>query len=67
MKVIFHPRFYEVYTSDPAAAPGRMEPMVKALEKEFEFIEPGPASEQRPRESPRKESHSICEKGPSGL
>ena len=25
MKVIFHPRFYEVYTSDPAAAPGRME------------------------------------------
>jgi len=46
MKVIFHPRFYEVYTSDPAAAPGRMEPMVKALEKEFEFIEPGPASER---------------------
>ena len=44
MKVIFHPRFYEVYTSDPAAAPGRMEPMVKALEKEFEFIEPEPAS-----------------------
>ena len=46
MKVIFHPRFYEVYTSDPAAAPGRMEPMVKALEKEFELIEPAPASER---------------------
>jgi len=46
MKVIFHPRFYEVYTSDPAAAPGRMEPMVKALEKEYEFIEPEPASER---------------------
>ena len=46
MKVIFHPRFYEVYTSDPAAAAGRMEPMVKALEKEFEFVEPGPASER---------------------
>src|SRR4030042_6825480 len=46
MKVIFHPRCYEVYTSDPAAAPGRMEPMVKAREKEFEFIEPGPASER---------------------
>jgi acetoin utilization deacetylase AcuC-like enzyme len=45
MKVIFHPRFYEVYTSDPAAAAGRMEPIVKALEKEFEFIEPEPASE----------------------
>ena len=46
MKVIFHKRFYEVYTSDPAAAPGRMEPMVKALEKEFEFVEPEPASER---------------------
>jgi acetoin utilization deacetylase AcuC-like enzyme len=44
MKIIFHPRFYEVYTSDPASASGRMEPMVKALEKEFEFIEPEPAS-----------------------
>src|SRR4030042_4596511 len=46
MKVIFHPRFYEVYASDPAAAAGRMEPMVMALEKEFEFIEPEPASER---------------------
>jgi acetoin utilization deacetylase AcuC-like enzyme len=46
MKVIFHPRFYEVYASDPAAASGRMEPMVKALENDFEFIEPGPASER---------------------
>lgn len=46
MKVIFHPRYYEVYTSDPAAARGRMEPMVKALEKEFEFLEPAPASEK---------------------
>ncbi|MBM4277287.1 MAG: histone deacetylase family protein [Deltaproteobacteria bacterium] len=46
MKVIFHPRFYEVYTSDPAAASGRMEAIVKALEKDFEFIEPEPASER---------------------
>ena len=46
MKVIFHPRFYEVYTSDPAAASGRMESIVKELEKDFEFIEPGPASER---------------------
>ncbi len=45
MKVIFHPKFFETYTSDPAAASGRMEPMVRALEKEFEFIEPVPASE----------------------
>ena len=67
MKVIFHPRFYEVYTSDPAAAPGRMEPMVKALEKEFEFVEPEPASRERPRESPWKESYPIRQEGASGL
>ena len=46
MKVIFHPRFYEVYTQDPAAAPGRMEAIVKKMEGEFEFVEPGPASER---------------------
>jgi acetoin utilization deacetylase AcuC-like enzyme len=46
MKVIFHPRFYEIYTHDPAAAPGRMEAIVKELEGEFEFIEPKPASER---------------------
>jgi acetoin utilization deacetylase AcuC-like enzyme len=46
VKVIFHPRFYEVYTSDPAAAAGRMESIVKALEKDFEFVEPGPALER---------------------
>lgn len=45
MKVIFHPRFYEVYTSDPAAALGRMEAIVKALEKDFKFVEPEPAAE----------------------
>ncbi len=48
MKVIFHPRFYEVYTSDPSAAPGTM---VRALEKEFEFVEPGPAFKGIWRES----------------
>ena len=46
MKVIFHKRFYEVYTHDPASVPGRMEAIVKALEGEFEFTEPGAASER---------------------
>jgi acetoin utilization deacetylase AcuC-like enzyme len=46
MQIIFHPKFYESYTHDPAAALGRMEPIVKALEKEFDFIEPAPASEK---------------------
>ncbi len=46
MKVIFAPRFYEVYTSDPAAASGRMEAIVRALGKDFEFVAPPPASEK---------------------
>ena len=62
MKVIFHPRFYEVYTSDPAAGPGRMEPMVRALEKEFEFIEPGLALE-RDLERVHGRSHIQSVKG----
>jgi acetoin utilization deacetylase AcuC-like enzyme len=46
MKVIFHPRFYEVYTGDPAAAPGRMEAITRQLEGKFEFVEPEPSSER---------------------
>jgi acetoin utilization deacetylase AcuC-like enzyme len=46
MKVIFHDRFYEVYDHDPAAAPGRMEAIVRTLKGGFEFLEPEPASER---------------------
>ncbi len=46
MKVIFHERFYEVYANDPAAASGRMEPIVKALQGLYPFVEPKPAAEQ---------------------
>jgi len=46
MKVIFHERFYEVYTSDPAAAAGRMEAIVEALGNDFELVKPSPASEK---------------------
>jgi acetoin utilization deacetylase AcuC-like enzyme len=46
MKVIFQERFYEVYTSDPASAPGRMEAIVRELKGEFDFIEPEPALER---------------------
>lgn len=46
MKVVFHERFKEVYTSDPAAAPGRMEAIASALEGLYEFVEPSPASEE---------------------
>lgn len=44
MNVIFHPKFYESCTHDPAASPGRMEAIVKAVKVEFEFVQPEPAS-----------------------
>ncbi|MFZ5633499.1 MAG: histone deacetylase family protein [Bacillota bacterium] len=45
MKVVFHERFREVYDSDPAAAPGRMDSIVDELHDYYEFIEPQPAEE----------------------
>jgi len=46
MKIIFHEKFYEHYTYDPAAAKGRLEPIVEELESHsYEFIKPEPATE----------------------
>lgn len=45
MKVIFSQRFYEVYSHEPAAEPGRMEAIVREL-KGYEFLEPEPAEEK---------------------
>jgi acetoin utilization deacetylase AcuC-like enzyme len=45
MQVIFHSAFYDVYTSDPAAAAGRMEAIVQAVENRAPFIEATPAAQ----------------------
>ena len=45
MQVVFHDDFYQVYTSDPAAAAGRMEAIVAVIEPEVEFVEAAPATE----------------------
>ena len=45
MKIVFHPKFYTVYTSDPAAEAGRMESIVEEL-RDFEFVEPEPATKE---------------------
>jgi acetoin utilization deacetylase AcuC-like enzyme len=45
MKIIFHPDFYQVYTSDPAAAPGRMESVVDLVSSRYGLTEPAPAAE----------------------
>lgn len=46
MKIVFHPDFYQVYTSDPAAASGRMESIVTEISGHYEFIEPTPATDE---------------------
>ncbi|RLF11990.1 MAG: histone deacetylase family protein [Thermoprotei archaeon] len=45
MKVVFHEKYKEAYTSDPAAAPGRMEAIASALQGLYEFVEPKPATD----------------------
>ncbi len=39
MKVFFHDDFYQVYTSDPAAASGRMEAIVREIKPHVTFIQ----------------------------
>ncbi len=46
MKVVYHPRYTEVYASDPAASPGRIEAILRELEGEYDFVEPQAASEE---------------------
>jgi len=44
MKLVFHEDFYEVYTSDPAAAAGRMEAVMEVVAPHVEVVEALPAS-----------------------
>lgn len=44
MKVVFHPEFYQVYTTDPAAEKGRIEAVVKEIQNVVKFIEPDEAT-----------------------
>jgi len=46
MKIVYHPRYCEIYSLDPAAEPGRIEAIRDALSGVFEFVEPSAASEQ---------------------
>ncbi len=44
--VVFHSRYVETYSSDPASAPGRIESILDELKPGFEFVEPNQANEQ---------------------
>ena len=45
MKIIYHPSYCEVYSSDPASKSGRVEAILKEIEGKYKFLEPQPASE----------------------
>jgi len=45
MKIFFHRDFLAHYAFDPAAEPGRLEPSIAALEKEYPLIEPRAAAQ----------------------
>lgn len=44
MKIVFHEKYKQVYTYDPASKAGRIENILEAL-KGYEFIQPEPADE----------------------
>jgi acetoin utilization deacetylase AcuC-like enzyme len=44
MKIVYHPRYEEVYSGDPAAKAGRMESILKELAPQYDLVTPEPAS-----------------------
>ena len=46
MKIVYHPRYTEVYDSDPAAAPRRIEAILKEMEGKYDFVTPEPTTEE---------------------
>jgi len=46
MKIVYHARYTEIYTSDSAASPGRIEAILRELEGRYNFVEPEVASEE---------------------
>ena len=43
MKIVYHPRYQEVYASDPAAKAGRIESILSAVSPHFKLVTPEPA------------------------
>jgi acetoin utilization deacetylase AcuC-like enzyme len=44
MKVVYHPRYLEVYAGDPAAKAGRIESILREVSPHYELVAPEPAS-----------------------
>ncbi|RLI82456.1 histone deacetylase family protein [Archaeoglobales archaeon] len=45
MKIVFDESFLDVYTSDPAASPGRLESILQEIQ-DYEFVKPEPSSDE---------------------
>jgi len=45
MKIVYHPRYTEVYAADPAASSGRIEAILRELKGRYDFVEPQAASD----------------------
>jgi acetoin utilization deacetylase AcuC-like enzyme len=45
MKIVFHEKYFDVYSRDPASAKGRLDGPYRVLKDEFEFVQPNAASE----------------------
>jgi acetoin utilization deacetylase AcuC-like enzyme len=46
MKIIYHPSYTKVYSSDPASKAGRIEAIVREIEGRYDFLQPQPATEK---------------------
>jgi acetoin utilization deacetylase AcuC-like enzyme len=45
MTIVFHEKYFDVYSGDPASAKGRLDTPYRLLKEEFEFVRPTAASE----------------------
>lgn len=45
MKIVFHEKYLDVYSGDPASAEGRLDCAYKGLKDKFRFLTPEPASD----------------------
>jgi acetoin utilization deacetylase AcuC-like enzyme len=45
LKVVFHEKYFTLYSGDPASAEGRLDYAYRTLKENFEFVKPEPAQE----------------------
>jgi acetoin utilization deacetylase AcuC-like enzyme len=46
LKIVFHDKYFDVYSEDPASAEGRLDRAYGILKESFEFVQPEPAREE---------------------